>query len=201
MNLTNVVWVEQPIGTGFTRGNASAKTEVQAAEQFLGFWRNFVDTFDMQNRKVYICGESYAGMYIPYIADAMFQANDTQYFDLEATMMFDPVLHSDDLMRQVPAVAFAQYWNRFLQLNDTFMHQLQQNDDACGFSSYLDRYLVYPPNGTLPGPPSSTREDLSVDCDVFDAIFDAAVLVNPVRAYMYFYLLLSGSVPPPFRTK
>lgn len=32
------------------------------------FWANFVDTFDLTGYKVYIVGESYAGMYVPYIA-------------------------------------------------------------------------------------------------------------------------------------
>lgn len=53
-NLTNVVWVEQPVGTGYTQGTVNATDEIDVASQFRGFWRNFVDTFDLQNRKVYI---------------------------------------------------------------------------------------------------------------------------------------------------
>lgn len=60
-NLTNVVWVEQPIGTGFTQGTPTATSEVDVAAQFLGFWKNFVDTFSLHGRKVFITGESYAG--------------------------------------------------------------------------------------------------------------------------------------------
>jgi carboxypeptidase D len=66
-----MVWVEQPVGTGFTQGNATATSQEETAEEFLGFFKNFVDTFGLQNRKVYITGESYAGRYVPYIADAM----------------------------------------------------------------------------------------------------------------------------------
>lgn len=90
MKLTNVVWVEQPIGTGFSTGEASAVSEEEVAHQFLGFWRNFVDTFELHGRKIFIAGESYAGMYIPYLADAMLNENDTTYFRLNATMMYDP---------------------------------------------------------------------------------------------------------------
>ena len=63
VNLTSVVWVEQPIGTGFSQINKSPKpeNEIDVAAQFLGFWKNFVDTFGLQNRKVFISGESYAG--------------------------------------------------------------------------------------------------------------------------------------------
>jgi carboxypeptidase D len=63
INLTNVVWIEQPAGTGFSpkKSTPSATNENEVAAQFLGFWKNFVDTFGLHNRKVYITGESYAG--------------------------------------------------------------------------------------------------------------------------------------------
>jgi len=62
-NLTNVVWIDQPAGTGFSRRNGMAPVddEFQMAQQFLGFWKRFVETFSMQNRKVYLTGESFAG--------------------------------------------------------------------------------------------------------------------------------------------
>jgi carboxypeptidase D len=60
-NLTNMVWVEQPVGTGFSQGTPNAKSEEDVAAQFLGFFKQFVDTFALQGKKVYIAGESYAG--------------------------------------------------------------------------------------------------------------------------------------------
>jgi len=69
VNLTNVVWVEQPAGTGFSKqlGTPPATNELEVAAQFLGFFKNFVDTFGLYNKKIYISGESYAGYYVPYI--------------------------------------------------------------------------------------------------------------------------------------
>lgn len=85
----------------------------------------------------------------------MFTVNDTQYFDLEAIMPFGLGLNREDIMRQVSAVAVAYYRNNLLQLNGTIhvLNELQRNADACEFSSYLDEYLVNPPNETLPAPP------------------------------------------------
>jgi len=77
--------VEQPLGTGFSQGQATATNEVEVAAQFLGFWKQFVDTFGLQNRKVYISGESYAGYYVPYIADAMFNASNTVYNNVQVS--------------------------------------------------------------------------------------------------------------------
>lgn len=52
--------MEQPVGTGFSQGTVTAENEDDVAKQFMGFWKNFMDTFAMQGYKVYIAGESYA---------------------------------------------------------------------------------------------------------------------------------------------
>jgi carboxypeptidase D len=57
-----MVWVEQPVGTGFSQGESTETNEEAVAESFLGFFKNFVDTFGLKNKKIYITGESYAGM-------------------------------------------------------------------------------------------------------------------------------------------
>lgn len=78
-----MVWIDQPIGTGFSQGTVTAKNENDVAQQFMGFWKNFIDTFAMQGYKVYVTGSSYSGMYCPYIASAMLDANDEQYFNVK----------------------------------------------------------------------------------------------------------------------
>lgn len=100
VNLTNMIWVEQPVGTGFSQGIPTATSETDVAAQFLGFFKNFLDTFDLYNKRIYITGESYAGYYVPYIADAMFNANDAKYFDVQGTMVYDPSLSSDVIQEQ-----------------------------------------------------------------------------------------------------
>lgn len=100
VNLTNMVWVEQPVGTGFSQGVPSATSEADVASQFLGFFKNFVDTFALQGRKVYIAGESYAGYYVPYIADAMFNANDTEHFNIESILIYDPSTSTNAVQEQ-----------------------------------------------------------------------------------------------------
>lgn len=95
VNLTNMVWVEQPVGTGFSQGNPNAQSETDVAKQFLGFFKNLVETFRLQGKKIYLTGESYAGSYVPYIADAMFNANDTTHFNLESIMLYDPAISTD----------------------------------------------------------------------------------------------------------
>jgi carboxypeptidase D len=90
-NLTNMIWVEQPVGTGFSQGESTETSQEAVAASFLGFLKNFQDTFNFKNKKIYIAGESYAGMYVPYIADAMFNSNDTTHFDVQGTMIYEYV--------------------------------------------------------------------------------------------------------------
>lgn len=86
-HLTNVIWVEQPVGTGFSTGTVTATNEDDLAQQFMGFWKNFVDAFGLQGYSVYVTGESYAGAYCPYIASNMLDANDTAYYDVKGMLM------------------------------------------------------------------------------------------------------------------
>ncbi|KAK5057658.1 hypothetical protein LTR84_011659 [Exophiala bonariae] len=176
-NLTNVVWVEQPVGTGFSQGTPTATSDEDVAQQFLGFFKNFIDTFAMQGYTVYIAGESYAGYYVPYIADAMFNANDTDYYNISSIMIYDPSLSYNVVQEQIPAAAFVNFWGTLLGLNDSYVADLNAQSDACGYTAFMEEALVYPPKGPLPTPPNV---DLSNDtCDTFDEVFSAISLVNP----------------------
>jgi carboxypeptidase D len=96
--LTNVVYIDQPAGTGFSPGPASVENEVDVANQFNDFWKNFIETFSMQGYKVYITGESYAGQYIPYIASGMLDRKDKTHFNLKGIQINDPSINDDDVL-------------------------------------------------------------------------------------------------------
>jgi carboxypeptidase D len=174
-NLTNMIWIDQPVGTGFSQGIPSATGEKDISTQFLGFFKEFIDTFEFYGKKIYITGESYAGVYVPFIADAMFNANDTKYFNVQSTLIYDPLINSFTTQQQVPMVAFVDYWKGLFALNASFMADIHTRADECGYTSYLNDNLVFPPKGPLPPAPTVTSEK----CDVFDDILDAVFLVNP----------------------
>ena len=99
-----MVWVDQPIGTGFSpaaKGSpAQIMNEEDIASQFSGFWKNFMETFNLTGRKVYIAGESYAGQYIPYIASYMLDQNNTDYYNVKGIQINDPSINHDDTLTQ-----------------------------------------------------------------------------------------------------
>jgi carboxypeptidase D len=100
VNLTNMVWIDQPIGTGFSPGIPNFDNELEVAEQFMGFWKNFIEAFRMQGYKVYITGESYAGQYIPYIAGGMLDKNDTMYYNVKGIQINDPFISDFNTMSE-----------------------------------------------------------------------------------------------------
>jgi carboxypeptidase C (cathepsin A) len=95
-----MLWIEQPIGVGFTQGTPNITNEVELADEFRGFYKSFVDTFDTHSWKTYITGESYAGFYVPYIADGFISANDTEYFNLAGISINDPIIGDETIQQQ-----------------------------------------------------------------------------------------------------
>jgi len=72
-NASNVLFVEQPLRTGFSiagEGSSLIRTEKQVASDFRGFLISFVEVFsEFYDADLFITGESYAGVYIPSISD------------------------------------------------------------------------------------------------------------------------------------
>ncbi|KAK0641494.1 Alpha/Beta hydrolase protein [Cercophora newfieldiana] len=152
-HLTNVVWIDQPVGSGFSQGTPSARDEADVARQFLGFWRNFVETFALQGFSIYVTGSSYSGMYSPYISSAMLDQNDETFFNLTGMMIFDGLFSKDPIARDIPVATFVNQWNTVLPFNDSFTDTIQLAADQCGYTDYLRRFMTFPPRAS--NPPSS----------------------------------------------
>lgn len=178
-NLTNMIYIDQPVGTGLSPAAegfpATIVNEEQVAKQFMGFWKNLFDTFDLHGRKVYITGESYAGQYIPYIAYYMLEANNTEYYNVNGIQINDPSINEDDTLIYAPAVGALKENAVIFGLNDTFMKHIEERNVACGFADFMEKTLVFPPNGTFPNAPSSSAPG----CDTWDQIVTAAAYINP----------------------
>lgn len=69
-NSSNLVFVDQPVGTGFSDSPFSemSKNEDEVAANFLIFVQGFLAKFpQFKTREIFITGESYAGHYIPAV--------------------------------------------------------------------------------------------------------------------------------------
>ncbi|KAK2017573.1 serine carboxypeptidase [Colletotrichum eremochloae] len=184
--LANVVWVDQPVGTGYSRGPVTATDQPDVARQFLGFWKNFVDAFDLRDYKVYVAGSSYSGLFTPYIASAMLDAaeeddDDAGYFGVAGMMVSDPLLSQYGLGQDFAVSRVLDYWGPAFNLNETAREAVREIEDRCGYRDYVDRYLVFPPSGVQPVkiPGSFRWGDYVPECDALAFVTAAERAANP----------------------
>ncbi|GAA5860300.1 hypothetical protein JCM8547_003456 [Rhodosporidiobolus lusitaniae] len=74
----NVIFIDQPVGTGYSymATNSYVHELPEAAEHVVEFLWKFYRVFpEFVNHDTYIAGESYAGQYIPYIAKAILESS------------------------------------------------------------------------------------------------------------------------------
>jgi carboxypeptidase D len=84
----NLLFVDNPVGTGFSYVNTDSYLhELQEmADQFLIFMDKWFSLFPQyENDDLYFAGESYAGQYIPYIARAVLDRNKRKRAEGERT--------------------------------------------------------------------------------------------------------------------
>lgn len=173
-NLTNMVWIDQPIGTGLSKWAKGAPelvtSEDVVAEQFAGFWQNFIETFDMQGYDVYLTGESYAGMYVPYIASHFLDLNDTTYFNVKGIQINDPSIGSGTVLEEAPAAQYLKEYGVLFNLNETTTASINQKAEDCGYNEFMDLAFTFPPTGKFPSPTSFAKSGINVnqECDVWD---------------------------------
>ncbi|KAE8384497.1 Alpha/Beta hydrolase protein [Aspergillus alliaceus] len=178
VNLTNMLWVDQPVGTGFSTGEPIATSEEEIASDFIKFFKNFQEIFGIKKFKTYVTGQSYAGRYVPYIAAAMLDQGDKEYYDVHGALVYDPVIGQYDyVQQQATAVPFVQQNANIFNFNASFMNELESLHNSCGYQDFVEEYLTFPPSGVQPQKSFNITSD--TDCDVFDMINDAAYLVNP----------------------
>nr|GAT59705.1 predicted protein [Mycena chlorophos] len=73
-----MVYIDQPAGTGFsyTSTDSYVHTMAEASSQLVHFLSNFYKTFpEYSQMEAYLGGESYAGQWIPYFADAILESD------------------------------------------------------------------------------------------------------------------------------
>lgn len=177
-NLTNMLWVEQPVGTGFATGKPTATTQEETAEDFVKFFKNFQKTFGIKNYKIYVTGESYAGRYVPYISAQILDQNDKEYYNLQGALAYDPCIGSFVYTaEEAVAYPFVEANNNVMNLNQTYLNHLEKLHHSCGYAEYVEKYLTFPPPGVQP--PKLFNYSSDAACDIFDMIDNAALEMNP----------------------
>mmetsp|Transcript_10196 Transcript_10196/g.8749 ORF Transcript_10196/g.8749 Transcript_10196/m.8749 type:complete len:414 (-) Transcript_10196:42-1283(-) len=75
----NLLFIDQPVGVGFSPAMRNRSTSMEAAGDILKFFQRFFEIYtSLSNNQFFIFGESYAGHYIPAVASTLASANSIQ---------------------------------------------------------------------------------------------------------------------------
>ncbi|KAH7096647.1 alpha/beta-hydrolase [Auriculariales sp. MPI-PUGE-AT-0066] len=177
--VTDMLFVDQPLGTGFSNGTSDVTNENDVADRFYGFLANFYATFpELLQKKLYIAGESYAGYYIPYITkrilDATAEEKKATPIDIQSILINDGVFSDFLLSEYAPTYVWASSRKADLGITNEQLDEIKAASDDCGFTSLM-KQVTYPPQGPLIWDDSNAN---SRSCMTFDTIFEAASSKN-----------------------
>ncbi|KAF8335498.1 alpha/beta-hydrolase [Cantharellus anzutake] len=187
-NLSHVLWVEQPVGTGFSQGTPNIHDDDELAAQLAGFLVQFLEVFkELKGKNFYVTGESYAGYYVPYIANYLYEHPGLVPLKTKGIWLTDPSVSWDIVTEYIPAYNFANKWKDVLGLNASYLQTLKNASDFCGFTNYAATYATYPPPpGPFPLPPQAyvpgtvpNYANITSGCLLWDDIYNASAMANP----------------------
>lgn len=181
-NATIMLYVEQPIGVGFseaTNGTPPPSSEDDVAADFEAFLQNFYTVFDsLVVHKLYLVGESYAGIYIPAIARGIHLRNKHQKTDRVRIPLAGIAIGNGkiDAISQDPASIDFCYWHGLI--DGPTRNVLYEEWDACMKKTDLKDGEVGGANKKhmkiKQGDPPFHSFSVRGDCGIFGAALEAA---------------------------
>ncbi|KAJ9709980.1 hypothetical protein PVL29_001455 [Vitis rotundifolia] len=134
----NMLYLETPVGVGFSYSTDSssyvAVNDKIAARDNLVFLQKWLLKFPQyKNRDLFITGESYAGHYVPQLAELMLQFNKKEkLFNLKGIALGNPLLEfATDLNSRAEF-----FWSHGLISDSTY----KMFTSFCNYSRYVSEY-------------------------------------------------------------
>lgn len=197
-NVTSMLYVEQPIGTGYSVGTSTATNQTDVSRDLFGFFQQWLQVFsEMKGKNFWLSGESYAGYYVPYLANHIYEYQASLELKLKGMFLANPTLSWVVFHEQMVIVPLVKRYENVFAFNQTFMAEIDHLHHECGYASYIAKYKTYPPPaGPFPLPSVGLFTEghpSNLSCDVFNMVYQAAQLENP--AFNIYQIL---DTPPAF---
>ncbi|KAF8659838.1 hypothetical protein AX16_001723 [Volvariella volvacea WC 439] len=149
--LADYFWVDQPVGVGYSTADEDGYVadEDQVGVDFMGFLGNLVKVFpSLATRPLYLTGESYAGMYIPYILKAYFNMEEPPV-RIAKIVIGDGTITDGPVFELLPAFSVVETFPQLIGYDVDVYEYLKEQNHLCGY----DLNLTYPQDGILPPVP------------------------------------------------
>lgn len=142
----HMLYIDQPAGVGFsfvTEDSQLATSDTQAAVELHAVLKRFFSVFtDYKDNPFYMSGQSYAGKYIPYTAQAILNSQDNS-INLKGLIMGSPFLHGEIqriMMKDLAEAAGLVQGNQLSQLDGLRVRcQEAFKDDPVYFLDQCDK--------------------------------------------------------------
>ncbi|KAL6969201.1 Serine carboxypeptidase-like 45 [Sarracenia purpurea var. burkii] len=169
----NMLYLETPIGVGFSYSTDSssyvAVNDKTTARDNLVFLRNWFAKFPQyRNTSLFIAGESYAGHYVPQLAELMLLFNRKQnLFNLKGIALGNPVLEfAADFNSRAEF-----FWSHGLISDSTY----KLFTSTCNYSRYVSEYYRGTVSSTCSRVMSLVSKETSRFVDKYDVTLDVCI--------------------------
>ncbi|GLJ45105.1 hypothetical protein SUGI_0949530 [Cryptomeria japonica] len=169
----NVLYLESPAGVGFSYSSDPTYymgvNDTLTANDNLKFLRGWFKKFpEFKTRELYLTGESYAGHYIPQLADLIVRANRKQkVFNLKGVAIGNPLL---DFYTDVNARA-EYYWSHGLISDPTYKMMIT----GCTVARYTDEFYRGRVSNTCKQIYAIVDKELSQNINGHDVTLDVCI--------------------------
>ncbi|RVW77994.1 Serine carboxypeptidase-like 45 [Vitis vinifera] len=169
----NMLYLETPIGVGFSYSTDSssyaAVNDKITARDNLVFLQKWLLKFPQyKNRDLFITGESYAGHYVPQLAELMLQFNKKEkLFNLKGIALGNPVLEfATDLNSRAEF-----FWSHGLISDSTY----KMFTSFCNYSRYVSEYYRGSVSSICSRVMSQVGRETSRFVDKYDVTLDVCI--------------------------
>ncbi|TFK39879.1 Alpha/Beta hydrolase protein [Crucibulum laeve] len=158
--LADYFWIDQPVGVGFSTADANGyiADEDQMGADFMGFLGNLIKVFpSLATRPLHLTGESYAGVYIPYIMKAYFGMKNPPV-KIAKIAIGDGSITSGQVFQLLPALSVIETFPQIIGYDQAVYKFFKDQTHLCGY----DVNLTYPQNGIIPSVPLIMPKDREI---------------------------------------
>lgn len=203
--LANVLYVDQPVGTGFSAASNPypARNNADVTDHFVQWLHSFFTIFPhLKSKKIHLMGESYAGIYIPYIASALLESNDTLSLNLQSMSLGDGSWGNAAAMADVAMGTYLKTQSTQLQIPQSILSAFETADEICGFTQTLKEASTYPPTSKFHVPGNPENMNYRRDLHRRDLITagDGSCNLNPTNASAIHRSILNSTCYGPCAT-